>query len=207
MIDAANVTDTRMALVSVDSSQNPAVPFLFRSYNAPHGASRFVGSCEVPLWQALRASTAAPGYFDDFAILDRRFVDGGILYNNPSAVALHEARALWPGHPIGVLLSVGNGTPHPKRTEHSFTQTLLTVVHGATETDKTHWTLLDLLSEDVYYRLNPQDDSFEWSLDETRYERFDALDEAVDKFAEEHAALFARVAQRLLDSVAAAVKM
>jgi calcium-independent phospholipase A2-gamma len=197
LIDITSQTDTRVVIVSVDHSKSPALPYLFRSYNPPTAASRYHGTCQTPLWQALRASTAAPGYFDDLPLDDRRFVDGGIAFNNPAALALHEARALWPNRPLGVLLSIGNGNPRPRKTEHSFTQTLLTVVHACTETEKTHQMLLDLLSPDAYFRLNPEDDSFEWSLDETRPEKFDSLDAAVDAFAEQNSELLQQICDKL----------
>jgi hypothetical protein len=39
----------------------------------------------------------------------QRHVDGGIVANNPSAVAVHEAARLWPDQPVTLLLSVGTG--------------------------------------------------------------------------------------------------
>ena len=42
--------------------------------------------------------------------------DGGLLANNPAAVALREAQALYPGAPIAVLASFGTGAFAPSRT-------------------------------------------------------------------------------------------
>ena len=42
----------------------PPAPYLFRNYDLPEGASRgYDGTSDVPAWQALRASTAAPLFF------------------------------------------------------------------------------------------------------------------------------------------------
>ena len=39
--------------------------------------------------------------------------DGGLVANDPTAIALREARALWPDRPIGTVLSLGTGAASP----------------------------------------------------------------------------------------------
>ena len=46
---------------------------------------------------ALRATTAAPTFFKPLLSFDELYVDGGIVASNPAAVAIHEARAVYPG--------------------------------------------------------------------------------------------------------------
>lgn len=61
---------------------------------------------------ALRASTAAPGYFETCVLDERpgdRFQDGGLLANNPAAIGLHEAMRLWPTRNVDVIVSFGTG--------------------------------------------------------------------------------------------------
>ena len=90
----------------------------------------WTGSVHNPVWEALRCSTAAPSYFPPFQIGEhlnepREFAvvtplrvgdagtalheDGGLIANNPSAIALHEARRIWQGAPLECLVSVGTG--------------------------------------------------------------------------------------------------
>ena len=46
---------------------------------------------------ALRATTAAPTFFKPLLSFDELYVDGGIVASNPTAVAVHEARTVFPG--------------------------------------------------------------------------------------------------------------
>jgi hypothetical protein len=80
---------------------------------------------DIPLWELLRASTAAPVYFPPQTLRMRRgpfrFVDGGMTsYNNPAFLlflmaTLPPYRLCWPtGEDSLLLVSVGTGaTPRP----------------------------------------------------------------------------------------------
>lgn len=85
-------------------------PFLHANYRGK-GRPRYAHGCWHRLSEALRATTAAPVYFDAFVDAGgEAFCDGGVLMNNPTSVAIHEARYLWPGRPLGVVVSVGTGS-------------------------------------------------------------------------------------------------
>lgn len=58
----------------------------------------------TPIWEAARATSAAPTFFEPIASL----VDGGVWANNPAMVGLTEARQKWPGEKLEVL-SLGTG--------------------------------------------------------------------------------------------------
>jgi hypothetical protein len=83
-------------------------PSIFRSYKC-HGAP--VSKCAI--WQAGRATTAAPLLFKPMHIPTptpgRTFIDGGIAYNNPSELAIKEARRIWPTHQQFCITSIGTG--------------------------------------------------------------------------------------------------
>ncbi|KAH8708474.1 hypothetical protein GQ44DRAFT_627959 [Phaeosphaeriaceae sp. PMI808] len=69
---------------------------------------------ELKLWEVLRASSAAPGYFRPFVKDSTKegYLDGALYHNNPVRVAYHESKLLWPDvqdrHP-DILLSIGTG--------------------------------------------------------------------------------------------------
>ena len=106
---------SKAAIVSTLVSERPVRPFIFRSYQLePPPATQgpddvFAGSCQHTWLEAMRASSAAPYFFDEFSSRGERFQDGAIVANNPSVQALAEAQRLWPGRPIDVVLSVGTG--------------------------------------------------------------------------------------------------
>ncbi len=94
---------------------------------------RWISNADYPLWQVVRASTAAPSYFDPETITiseapDRTplvgsFVDGGVSpFNNPSLQAFMYAtldgyHVSWPtGADNLLLVSVGTGSADPTRT-------------------------------------------------------------------------------------------
>ena len=111
--------------------------------NNPYGKyyddreSGSIGNRYYPLWQVVRASTAAPTYFDPeyFTIVDRpgfkpvagQFVDGGVSpFNNPALQALMYAtldgyRLRWKtGENRLLLVSLGTGMADPT-VEEAFT--------------------------------------------------------------------------------------
>jgi calcium-independent phospholipase A2-gamma len=57
--------------------------------------TKFEGTSDTPIWAAVRASSAAPGYFNDFLLGDTVHQDGGILTNNATQIAIHEAHRLF----------------------------------------------------------------------------------------------------------------
>lgn len=85
-----------------------AGPTLFRTYNVRERAA-----FDCMIWEASRATSAAPSYFDPISIgragMQATFVDGGLGYNNPIEQALEEARRVFPKRKVACIVSIGTG--------------------------------------------------------------------------------------------------
>lgn len=66
---------------------------------------------KTKIWQALRATSAAPTFFDEitFGTPKITYIDGGLGYNSPCAEVDFEAKTRWPGREIGIIVSIGTG--------------------------------------------------------------------------------------------------
>jgi len=87
-------------------------PRRFRTYKVSENQS---ADCEI--WEAARATTAAPTIFKGIEIagvggIPERFVDAGLKYNNPSKEIRDEARQYFGDERcVGVWISIGTGHP------------------------------------------------------------------------------------------------
>ena len=90
------------------------VPRLLRTYERNDQCS---------IWQAARATSASPYYFNAIEIGSPSitYADAGLDFCNPAWLAYEEMQRLWPNRDIGVFLSIGTGTEslqsiRPKRS-------------------------------------------------------------------------------------------
>lgn len=85
-------------------------PYLFKRHKARSDPRR-----EWPMWQAARATSAAPTYFEPAKLPLNRgkshlaLVDGGLYANNPAMCAYVEARKIWPEETDFMVVSMGTG--------------------------------------------------------------------------------------------------
>ncbi|XP_071333018.1 calcium-independent phospholipase A2-gamma-like [Trachinotus anak] len=171
--------------------------FVFRNYNhKPGSLSRYAGGSAYQMWQAVRASSAAPGYFQEFPLQSDIHQDGGILLNNPCALAVNESRLLWPNQPFQCVLSLGTGRyDNAKRgpaTSTSLRAKISNLICSATDTEGVHTLLDDLLAPDVYFRFNPML-SGEVSLDESRPGPLEQLQRDTQTYLERNRPKLARL--------------
>ncbi|XP_072528308.1 calcium-independent phospholipase A2-gamma-like [Salminus brasiliensis] len=177
---ARNPDCPKVAAVStVVNKGTPLKAYVFRNYNLPPGVrSHYRGGCQHKMWEAIRASSAAPGYFQEFALGTDLHQDGGLLINNPTALAIHECQCLWPGTHLQCVVSLGTGrfeAPSKNTTTYTSLKTKLTnVISSATDTEEVHTMLDALLPPHTYFRFNPYM-SEEVALDESRSEKLNQL--------------------------------
>ncbi|XP_037744398.1 calcium-independent phospholipase A2-gamma isoform X1 [Chelonia mydas] len=178
--EACHKYNTKVAAVStIVNRGTPLKAFVFRNYNHfPGVKSHYIGGCQYKLWQAIRASSAAPGYFQEYALGNDLHQDGGLLLNNPTALAVHECKCLWPNVPLQCVISLGTGRYESER-KNSITYTslktkLTNVISSATDTEEVHTMLDGLLPPDTYFRFNPLMNE-DIPLDENRKEKLNQL--------------------------------
>ncbi|XP_026721978.1 calcium-independent phospholipase A2-gamma isoform X2 [Athene cunicularia] len=181
MIETArNSKCPKVAAVStIVNRGTPLKAFVFRNYNHfPGVKSHYIGGCQYKLWQAIRASSAAPGYFQEYVLGNDLHQDGGLLLNNPSALAVHECKCLWPNVPLQCLISLGTGRYESEgRTSVTYTSLkakLTNVISSATDTEEVHTMLDALLPPNTYFRFNPLMNE-DIPLDESRKEKLNQL--------------------------------
>ncbi|KAG8787545.1 hypothetical protein FRC12_015468 [Ceratobasidium sp. 428] len=106
MLDASDGCKVAVFACNANNVNNSPVKH-FRTYWV-----RDDTSSNTKIWEAARATTAAPAYFDSIQIGEEEFVDGGLQVNNPVLTAVPEALiAFDKARTIGCLLSVGTGLP------------------------------------------------------------------------------------------------
>uniref|UniRef100_A0AAR2JDL5 PNPLA domain-containing protein n=1 Tax=Pygocentrus nattereri TaxID=42514 RepID=A0AAR2JDL5_PYGNA len=167
------------AVSTVVNKGTPLKAYVFRNYNLPPGVrSHYRGGSQHKMWEAIRASSAAPGYFQEFALGTDLHQDGGLLVNNPTALAIHECQCLWPGSPLQCVVSLGTGrfeAPSKNASTYTSLKTKLTnVISSATDTEEVHTMLDALLPPHTYFRFNPYM-SEDVALDESRSEKLNQL--------------------------------
>ncbi|CCX32884.1 Similar to Calcium-independent phospholipase A2-gamma; acc. no. Q9NP80 [Pyronema omphalodes CBS 100304] len=143
------------------SANNIGHPTLLRTYIAPTSSP----ACKI--WQATRATTAAPTFFKHISIGNRgsevRCIDAGLGCNNPTRVLIDEAKVLFKNQTIECVLSIGTGQkkfislPEPTIFQKVFPTRIIEVLRRlATDSDRIAYEVERSFSErlGVYFRFN-----------------------------------------------------
>ncbi|KAG2446236.1 hypothetical protein HXX76_000828 [Chlamydomonas incerta] len=214
MIDAAALGGPKVAAVATLVSLCPVSPFLFTTYELPPEVEPLAAALRAGpsssrhlIWQAVRASSAAPYYLDDFLCGEDRFQDGAATANNPGILALQQARLLWPNTPVEALVSVGCGAAPSVRREkgaHAMLDTGAVLVDAATSPDRADEALsvlLPLVPGCRYFRFQPVHERCAMELDDVDPAHWAALQAAVDDYCVLHGNRFDEVADLLLTAL------
>merc|ERR1711976_445793 len=162
----------RFACISTLVNRSRSKPYLWRNYNLLGYNNleklQHPGTANAEYWKAIRASTAAPGFFKEVRVNVKGIriantewdihQDGGLIANNPAAVAIGECKALWPGHKIQSVVSIGTGRFEPvfgEIKETSIQNKLSVIVNSATNTHNVHSMMYETLPSGVYFRFDP----------------------------------------------------
>ncbi|KAL1888426.1 hypothetical protein Sste5346_009543 [Sporothrix stenoceras] len=139
--------------------QATAGPTLFRTYRVRRNATY---NCTI--WEAFRATSAAPPYFDPISIGDpgeeEIFIDGGLGYNNPTEQLLDEARRQFPERKVACIVSIGTGMARvihfPDSPKTSPKKLIDALKNMATEADTTAERVQVRFqdTQDTYFRFN-----------------------------------------------------
>ncbi|KAB2029638.1 hypothetical protein ES319_D05G177500v1 [Gossypium barbadense] len=232
LIESAVKNIPKVFIVSTLVSVAPAQPFLFRNYQYPVGTpevplaisessgitilgsptkgsqigykqSAFMGSCKHHVWQAIRASSAAPYYLDDFSDDVYRWQDGAIVANNPTVFSLREAQLLWPDTKIDCIVSIGCCSLPIKARKGGwrYLDTGQVLIESACSVDRAEEALsilLPMLPEIQYFRFNPVDERCDMELDETDPTVWLKLEAAVDDYIQNNSDSLKNACERLL---------
>ncbi|KAL3519481.1 hypothetical protein ACH5RR_017630 [Cinchona calisaya] len=234
LIESAVKRVPKVFVLSTLVSVAPAQPFIFRNYQYPAGTleisssisenlatdgleeataevqvgsrrNAILGSCKHLVWQAIRASSAAPYYFDDFSDGAHSWQDGAIVANNPTIFAIREAQLLWPDSKIDCLVSIGCGSVPIKVRKCGWRlidtiQMLIESVCSVDRVEEALSTLRTLFPDVQYFRFKPVDDRCEMELDETNPAILLKLEAATDDYIKKNSQSFNNLCEKLLQN-------
>ena len=185
---------------------------------------RLAGESGLSLLDSLRATSAAPWYLEEVCVSKDlvtgevfpagrkppdgavtstlRLIDGGLSCNNPTDVAIHEARLLFGRERPLLVVSVGTGSGTPTElAPHSYfplwLQHVVNATGGVADTDATVRHLLS--GNDTYWRFHPVGDDFGCGLDDARAETLNKLTLAADAYMDSQAGRVAQLAAALVN--------
>lgn len=136
------------------------------------------------IWEAARATSAAPMYFPTITVQGQTYFDGGLDCNNPIVEVIKEARLEIPGSRIKTVVSIGTGSAKVSEPEPHLLNVILSFIQRATETEARHQEVLkDDAFNDVragYYRFQGKFDLGEIDLADA--ERLDEIEKLAQRY-------------------------
>ncbi|KAI9853123.1 MAG: hypothetical protein M1824_001536 [Vezdaea acicularis] len=164
-------SESKCRVFVVTTRQTNSEPAILRSYKNSEGVPVVFDECKV--WEACRATSAAPTFFDPIQIgkYGQVFADGGMLYNNPVQLTHREASNIWPGRGQ-LLISIGTGSAPGKSLKGNLKTVIDRMQEIVTETEQTandfYHDHNDMVENHLYYRFNVTNGLADIGLEEYR---------------------------------------
>ncbi|KAH0562020.1 hypothetical protein GP486_003274 [Trichoglossum hirsutum] len=157
---------------------------------------------QCKIWEAARATSAAPFYFPTAKIQEQKLWDGGLAHNNPGDQVKLEAERIFPSADINCFLSLGTGLSNkPTRSWLPVLGKGKRILKDITNTERVHWDLQEqmngLYPDNRYFRLNATTGEKEIGLGD--YKLMDELEKYTREYLahDEVRAMIDQCAQRL----------
>lgn len=194
---------------SPSSSSSMDVPGTSPISTTPVGVDPWDNYKDIKIWEAARATTAAPSYFEPMKVSrggrTRTFIDGAMGCNNPAYELVDEATALFGiDCVLGCLISLGTGSSGPLTTGDggNFWKKIKGLVTNikkiATDTEKVHQGLRSQIRPelDTYFRFQLPSGAEGIGLHE--YARLDELSQLMQVYIEQNSSEIDKVVQILV---------
>lgn len=129
-------------IVSTNLDKESSRPVILRSYDIQGIETERASPCTI--WQAGRATSAAPTFFKPIELDGQSFSDGATIANNPTYIAIMEASKIWRPVDIDCILSLGTG----REEDHTMANATLDMLGP-----RVTWICERVLSRFFYFRL------------------------------------------------------
>ncbi|XDG06881.1 hypothetical protein ABKA04_006496 [Annulohypoxylon sp. FPYF3050] len=163
---------------------------------------------DIRIWEAARATTAAPSYFPPMKIIrgneTRSFIDGAMGCNNPGFELVDEAVALYgKERVVGCFLSLGTGSLGPLTVgEGKGLRGLIDLIKFmkglATDSQKVHLGLKSQIPSDTYFRFQLPSGAEKIRLHQ--YKKLDELSRLMDEYIEQESSEIDKVVDILMSN-------
>lgn len=139
-------------------------------------------STTCTIWEAGRATSAAPLYFPPITISGCRYFDGGIGCNNPILEAVREAHDEHPTRYPAAIVSIGTGSVEPLAPTGGLTTVMASLAGRVTDTERGDREFLAIFPglRDAYFRF--QEGSRLGSIDLAAWERLDEIEQIAQAY-------------------------
>jgi predicted acylesterase/phospholipase RssA len=123
------------------TSGNTSTPILFTSYPSPRGTTSLYNQTKI--WEAARATSAAPTFFDPIKIgpTKRTFGDGATGANNPVSELWNEAIDIYNlehlDENLACIVSIGTGEPNLRKFGENIKDVAESILKISTQTETT----------------------------------------------------------------------